>query len=221
MEEMELRELSPEQMTEIYDQYMVIDFPRDELKPLERILYMIRSGLSCAYGIYEGEKLRGYATFIVPDGLRYGLLDYLAVIKEYRGTGVGHVFFDLVGDTLAARYPALRGFFIESEDIAYAADEKERRIREKRISFYEQNECLHTPFGSRLFGVTYSILLYDFRAAADAAASIGDVDGIYRAMFPRHHYEQDVELWEIAKPECIKDPVSAPSDHEFYEGKNT
>lgn len=85
---MELKELSSEQLTEIYDQYMVIDFPQDELKPLERILYMIRTGLSCAYGIYEGEELRGYATFIIPDGLRYGLLDYLAVIREYRGTGV-------------------------------------------------------------------------------------------------------------------------------------
>ena len=85
---MELKELSSEQLTEIYDQYMVIDFPQDELKPLERILYMLRTGLSCAYGIYEGRELRGYATFIVPDGLQYGLLDYLAVIREYRGTGV-------------------------------------------------------------------------------------------------------------------------------------
>ena len=85
---MELKELSSEQLTEIYDQYMVIDFPQDELKPLERILYMLRTGLSCAYGIYKGRELRGYATFIVPDGLQYGLLDYLAVIREYRGTGV-------------------------------------------------------------------------------------------------------------------------------------
>ena len=204
---MELKELSAEHLTEIYDQYMVIDFPQDELKPLERILYMIRTGLSCAYGIYEGEELRGYATFIIPDGLRYGLLDYLAVIREYRGTGVGHVFFDLIGDTLAERYPALRGFFIESEDIAYAADAKERRIREKRISFYEQNGCLHTPLGSRLFGVTYSVLLYDYRGDTDAAASIGDVDGIYRAMFPERHYERDVELWEIAEPERVKESV--------------
>lgn len=53
---MELKELSSEQLTEIYDQYMVIDFPQDELKPLERILYMLRTGLSCAYGIYEDRK---------------------------------------------------------------------------------------------------------------------------------------------------------------------
>ncbi len=203
---MELRELSPEQMTEIYNRYMMTDFPQDELKPLDRILYMIKTGLCCAYGLYDDEKdggeLRGYATFIVPDGLRYGLLDYLAVLKEYRGTGVGHVFFDLVGSTLSVRYPVLEGFFIESEDVAYAADESERRIREKRISFYVQNGCLQTALGSRLFGVTYSILRYDFGGSADAAvptkvmAPIDDLDAVYREMFPKHHYEQNVALWE-------------------------
>jgi hypothetical protein len=55
--------------------------------------------------------------------------------------------------------------------------------------------------------VTYSILLYDFRGVPDAAASIGDVDDIYRAMFPEHHYEQNVDLWEIAEPERIRETV--------------
>lgn len=202
---MEMRELSEEQMTATYQRYMVADFPQDELKPLDRILYMIKTGLCCAYGLYDNEKdggeLRGYATFIVPNGLRYGLLDYLAVLKEYRGTGIGHSFFHLVGATLSARYPALRGFFIESEAVAFAADARERRIREKRISFYVQNKCLMTTLGSRLFGVTYSVLLYDFysgtrnAASTEDMASIDDLDAIYRAMFSEHHYKQDVELW--------------------------
>ena len=55
--------------------------------------------------------------------------------------------------------------------------------------------------------MTYSILLYDFRGVPDAAASIGDVDDIYRAMFPEHHYEQNVDLWEIAEPERVKESV--------------
>ncbi len=55
--------------------------------------------------------------------------------------------------------------------------------------------------------MTYSVLLYDYRGDTDAAASIGDVDGIYRAMFPERHYEQDVELWEIAEPERIRETV--------------
>lgn len=203
---MELRELSEKQMTAVYHRYMVADFPQDELKPLDRILYLMQTGLCCAYGLYDNEndggELRAYATFIVPDGLRYGLLDYLAVLKEYRGTGIGHAFFQLVGDTLSARYPTLRGFFIESEAVACAADAKERQIREKRISFYTKNKCLKTALGSKLFGVTYSILLYDFHSGTEAVesieamASIDDLDAIYRAMFTERHYKQDVDLWE-------------------------
>lgn len=219
---MELRELSAEALTEIYHQYMTADFPEDELKPLERILYTMETGLCCAYGIYEQNELRGYAIFIVPDGQRFGLLDYLAVLKEYRGTGVGHIFFELVGDVLAARYPAMDGFFIESENIEFAADEKERRTREKRISFYRQNDCVMTTLGSRLFGVDYSILVYrishslahgrpaeaeaySYRISEEnmiekspALVDLQDLDHIYRAMFKKHHYENNVVIWDNA-----------------------
>lgn len=193
---MELRQLSAKQLTEIYNRYMTADFPQDELKPLDRILYTMETGLSCAYGIYEQDDLRGYAVLIVPDGLRYGLLDYLAVLKEYRGTGVGHAFFELVGDTLSARYPALGGFLIESENIAFAADDRERQIRKKRISFYQQNHCAMTTLGSRLFGVEYSILVYEFDRKEKAAATLEDLDSIYLAMFQKHHYENKVSLWD-------------------------
>lgn len=193
---MELRELSAEALTEIYNLYMTEDFPQDELKPLERILHTMRIGLTCAYGIYEQGDLRGYAVFIIPASLRYGLLDYLAVLKEYRGTGVGHAFFALIGDVLAARYPAMRGFFVESENIEFAADSSERQIREKRISFYRQNHCAMTTLGSRLFGVDYSILVYDFSGSADAAVTLADLDSIYTAMFKKHHYENEVDVWD-------------------------
>lgn len=195
---MELRELSAETLTEIYHQYMKTDFPASELKPLEHILNAMETGLCCAYGIYEQNRLRGYAILIVPEGRRYGLLDYLAVLKEYRGTGVGHLFLALVGDVLAARYPALEGFFIESENIEFAADEGERKTREKRISFYRQNGCVMTTLGSRLFGVDYSVLVYNFVEKDTVSAGLQDLDSVYRAMFKAHHYENDVALWDNA-----------------------
>lgn len=199
---MELRELTAEGLTEIYYEYMTTDFPADELKPLERILYTMKTGICCAYGIYEQnaaqEELRGYAIFIVPEGRRYGLLDYLAVRREYRGMGVGHGFFERVGDVLAARYPALEGFFIESENIEFAADEGERRTREKRISFYRHNGCVMTTLGARLFGVDYSVLVYEFLKKGAVLAGLQDLDHVYRTMFKAHHYENDVILWDNA-----------------------
>ena len=198
---MNLRELSAEEFKDIYHQYLVLDFPQDEVKPLERILTMMKTGLCCAYGLFDGDLLKGYAVFILPEGLEYGLLDYLAIVKEYRGRGAGHTFFDLIGDTLVRKVPFLKGLFIESENIAFAQNEAERTIREKRISFYRQNHCEPTSLGARLFGVTYSILVYRFgmRTADgqnDRFPTIADLDKIYLAMFKKHHYESRVALWK-------------------------
>lgn len=193
---MELRELSVKELSDIYNRYMTTDFPSDELKPLERIVHTMRTGLCTAYGIFEHGDLRGYAIFIVPEGMRYGLLDYLAVLQDYRGTGVGHEFFGLIGDTLIRKYPQLSGFFIESENIEFAADDADQRTREKRISFYRQNHCTMTSLGSMLFGVTYSILAYSFDDGFESAPRLEDLDAIYIAMFKRHHYENNVRLWQ-------------------------
>ncbi|MDE7322188.1 MAG: hypothetical protein K2N73_05565 [Lachnospiraceae bacterium] len=193
---MRLRELSAGELSDIYNNYMVKDFPADELKPLERILYTMKTGLCSAYGIFEQNDLRGYAVFIVPEGVQYGLLDYLAVMQEYRGTGVGHAFFRLVGETLAVKYPQLLGLFIESEDTAFAADGRERTVREKRISFYRQNGCIVTSLGSRLFGVTYCILAYNFAGSPDRMPTLQELDDIYTAMFKQHHYKNNVRLWQ-------------------------
>lgn len=200
--ELSIEELTEEEFADIYNRFMVEDFPKDELKPLERMIYTMKTGLSCAYGIFEGENLMGYAVFILPEGLQYGLLDYLAVLKEYRGSGIGHQFFNLINDTLVRKSPRLKGFFIESECVAFARNDAEHNIREKRISFYTQNQCKLTNLGSRLFGVTYSILVYHFGKDLAELPGRKDLDNIYQAMFKRHHYENEVELWEL----CAQTP---------------
>ena len=204
---MMLKELNVKEFTDIYNTFMITDFPKDELKPLERMIHTIQTGLSSAYGLYENDDLRAYAVFIVPEGQPYGLLDYLAVVKEYRSTGIGHRFFALIEDTLKENYPLLKGFFIESENIDFAKNEQEREIRRRRIAFYKKNGCKSTRLGSRLFGVTYSILIYDFaqnQQTADTITAFGEtearhkaLDTVYRAMFKKHHYENEVSLWEV------------------------
>lgn len=205
---MYLKELNAKEFTIIYQTYMITDFPADELKPLERMIYTMQTGLSSAFGLYENNELRAYAVFIVPKGEQYGLLDYLAVVKQYRGTGVGHHFFTLIGDALKEKSPWLKGFFIETENIDYAKDETERKIRQRRIAFYENNGCKSTKLGSCLFGVTYSILQYCIHQNAqndpmedneskDNGALYGALDKVYLAMFKKHHYENEVSLWVV------------------------
>lgn len=204
---MYLKELTIQQFTAIYKTHMITDFPQDELKPLDRMIHTMQTGLSSAFGLYENNDLRAYAVFIVPEGQSYGLLDYLAVVKEYRGTGIGHHFFALVEHTLKEKNPSLDGFFIESENIDFAKDEQEREIRRRRIAFYENNGCRGTKLVSCLFGVTYSILIYDFapnEPMADTVAAFDEtavqrkaLDTVYAAMFKKRHYENEVSLWEV------------------------
>ena len=198
---MYLKELDVKEFTTIYQTYMTDDFPPDELKPLERMIYTMETGLSSAFGLYENNDLRAYAVFIVPEGQPYGLLDYLAVVKEYRGTGIGHHFFTLVEDALKTKYPWLEGFFIESENIDFAKDAQERKTRQRRIAFYENNNCRDTKLGSRLFGVTYSILLFSFSPNGnnekETKLLYESLDKVYKAMFKKHHYENEVSLWVV------------------------
>lgn len=198
---MYLKELNVKEFTTIYHAYMTEDFPPDELKPLERMIYTMETGLSSAFGLYEMDELRAYAVFIVPEGQSYGLLDYLAVIKQCRGMGIGHDFFMLIEDALKTKYPWLEGFFIESENIDFAQDEQERETRRRRIAFYENNNCQDTKLGSRLFGVTYSILLYIFAQNANIKKEkeilLEALDKIYIAMFKKHHYQNEVSLWVV------------------------
>jgi hypothetical protein len=198
---MYLKELNVKEFTTIYQTYMTDDFPPDELKPLERMIHTMETGLCCAFGLYENDDLRAYAVFIVPEGQLYGLLDYLAVVKQYRGTGVGHHFFALIEDALKQKYTWLDGFFIESENIDFAGNEQEQIIRRRRIAFYENNNCQITKLGSRLFGVTYSILLYRFASNTtielEKEKLLDALDKVYIAMFKKHHYDNEVSLWVV------------------------
>ena len=56
---MQLNRLSETEISEIYQNHLIFDFPADEVKPLERILQMLHSGIYFAFGLFEGAAVRG------------------------------------------------------------------------------------------------------------------------------------------------------------------
>lgn len=162
---MNLKILNIEEISEIYNTHMVNDFPRAELKPLSHIVNTTEKGLCFSVGMYEniedeGENsLLGYAVFILPDGYKYGLLDYLAITGKNRGKGYGHVFFSMVKEFFSSHFPFIEGIFIECESVESAEDTRVADVRMRRINFYEDCGCVKTRLGSKLFGVEYSILM--------------------------------------------------------------
>lgn len=60
-EKVYMRELTEQEMTEIYQSHLVEDFPAGEVKPLAHMLEGRKKGQYEAYGLFEKDTLKGYA----------------------------------------------------------------------------------------------------------------------------------------------------------------
>ena len=105
--------LNVEQAQSIYRSQMVRDFPESELKPFASVQGMMTRGLYEPLAFYdEAGALMAYAWQAVLPQCRNVLLDYFAVLPQYRGSGVGTA----VLKELAAYYaPRKQSLIIECE----------------------------------------------------------------------------------------------------------
>lgn len=206
---MDCRKLTADEVTRIYRGYMVQDFPTDELKPLSHILRSMEAGFGFSLGVFEGEELAGYAVFILCEETGCALLDYFAILADRRGKGMGHSAFSLFETYFKKQLPEVEGLYIESERISAAENEKQRRIRERRIAFYLSCGCEMTALCSVLFGVEYSVLykplggavkedgaegLEEADAKRERLPSRAALDALYHKMFKPEHYNGAVSL---------------------------
>lgn len=188
-----IKKLDNTEITSIYDTYMKLDFPAEELKPLRHILKSMEDGYGFSLGLYEEERLAGYAVFILCEETKCALLDYFAILKDRRGEGLGHRAFSLFEEYFTRELPEAEGLYIESERVSAAENEEQRLIRERRIAFYESCGCEMTKLRSILFGVDYSVLYLPFTKMG-SGASREALDTLYRKMFKPEHYEHCVSL---------------------------
>lgn len=142
-----------EQIIKIYNKYMVLDFPKDELKPLAHILAMVEDGTCTFYALRRNEEVLSYFSVCVNgQGL---LVDYLAVNEKYRGQGIGAKTIGFLKSVSHNKY-----IIIECEDEEKAEDESDKITRLRRIAFYERAGFKRSGVSSNLFGVDYIILTY-------------------------------------------------------------
>ena len=93
---MELIQLNKDQVSSVYNERMVHDFKKDELKPLKMILKALDDGIYECLGLSDGAGLLGY-TFLVRRGKRY-LVNYLAVYPEESDKGRGATIIKLLSE---------------------------------------------------------------------------------------------------------------------------
>ncbi len=150
----EIRQLTLTDLKQIYQDYMKDDFPLMELRPWFSIGRAWERDEYSAYGYYDGESFLAYAAFYSCREDPYILMDYLAVVPDLRGQGLGSSFLK---DLLPA-ITDVDGIFIEAESADPENNEEDKSVRQKRINFYQANGAVMTGVGCKLFGVDYQIL---------------------------------------------------------------
>ena len=170
------------QIEEIYRQYMRRDFARNELRPLSSLRKSWDAGEYECYGLYDEGELHGYA-FFVKLGYRY-MLDYLAVVKEYRDSGFGSTFL--------RELPDMDCVIVEVEDPEKAKNEDDQLQRERRMQFYLRNGFRETGVKSCVFGVDYAILE---RGSKSNEGQIREFySTIYRKLLPAPFFQLNFKL---------------------------
>jgi len=201
-----IKELSDSELLEMYEKYINEHFPADEVKPVETIERMLAEDFYYGLGLYDASEdfeeemekdwleklpLMGYAFFVKDTKENMLLLDYFAVLEEYRNSGWGSIFLDKMRD-IAEDY---KGILLETEDIDFSKDEEERSLRERRDGFYTRNGVVKTDVKSKLFGVNFAIWFYPVKEELSSSDCKKSLINIYRTIVPEPMYEKYVDIW--------------------------
>lgn len=174
-----------QQIISIYNEYMVLDFPQDELKPLAHILSMVEDGTCTFYALRKDKEVLSYFSLCVNgQGV---LVDYLAVNEKYRGQGIGTKTLEFLKSLALNKY-----IIIECEDEEKAVDEADKKTRLRRVAFYERAAFKKSGVSSNLFGVDYIILTYPTDISKEKVKELYST--VYLRMLGKSMYDKFMKI---------------------------
>ena len=197
---MNLKQLSADELTALYQTELVNAFPPSELKPLKSMLTLMEGGRYEALGMYDEEGLHGYALTWLEPGIPFALLDYFGTLEGQRGNGLGTRMLDL----LAEHYRDYRGIFGEAEG-PFSPDPEEAKLQQRRLDFYARNGFRYGGYHCALFGVHYLTLI---RGDEDVSAEelLDAHQRIYRSGIPAPAYERFIQI-PLREGEAVRIPT--------------
>ncbi|MDD6833790.1 MAG: GNAT family N-acetyltransferase [Solobacterium sp.] len=166
-----IKQLDISLLKDIYFNQMIKDFPEDELKTYDMIEEAIRSDHSIALGYYENDSLKGYATVIYAGNNI--LLDYFAIIKNYRGSGYGTRFL-----------LELKTYFRDYGFLLIESEYNESETAKKRIEFYKHCGCKDSMLRGRLYFVEYAFLYLELSTGYSQEKIKEEIYKIYETVYP-------------------------------------
>lgn len=181
---MELRLMNQEELTALYQNEMVFDFPKSELKPLSGMLRLMDRGCyEPLLAVEEGEPA-GYAMVWPTQDRKGALLEYLGVLRGKRNGGRGSRILAL----LKERYGQLFGE-VEAQD---SGDPAENELRRHRVGFYERNGFRVLDYECALFGVHFNCIYLGPETDDKRVQAMHR--GIYAGYFSPGHMERYIQL---------------------------
>ena len=122
------------------DIYLTYFLPQEN-RPLEKIISMIQKDDN--YHILvalQDETVIGISLLYIFPSLKFGLLDYMAVIREFQGKGIGSKLFNFTFEIFSSRISDGIGLLMEIQK-DNILNIKENGIRKDRIKFYKNLGC--------------------------------------------------------------------------------
>ncbi len=184
------RTLTRNEIADTYNRYMKNDFPKDELKPLARIFYSLDNGQYVCYGIFDEDKLCGYAYFaVLNEDRKYYLLDYFATVDGMRGKGVGSEFLAMLYSQLSDAEMVI----CEAESPDGTAGEK-LELRKRRIDFYLHNRYIATGVNATAFCVDFVLLELDLGKKHSKDEVREYYLKLYRSFLPEKMFKENIKV---------------------------
>lgn len=184
-----IRRMDPAALSAAYQAQIPRHFPASEVRPFDPARQMpggevpmldvqtlLGENRYAAFGAYDGGALAAYA-FLCWDEHGTALLDYLAVMEDYRCHGVGSLMMNyLLSGSTALPWKCL---ILEVDDPDFAGDGAELTIRLRRNAFYHRAGLRESRVRVQLFGARYRIFT-DTHGLSDEALLAR-----VRAMYPQ------------------------------------
>ena len=173
---MKVEKIGLEEMEMLYANHLVHDFPQNELKSFETIKKSFNNHQSECLVLKDNKKIMAYSVFAWKHP-EVKILEYFAVTKENRGTGMGSLMISMLMD-----YLTVNELIIESEDPSISIDEKEKEINQKRLSFYRKNNFKESGLKLKLGDVHFIIFRYHNQLTNDEL--LEEIKAIYHITSP-------------------------------------
>ncbi len=183
-----MKELTYEEITKVYENYMVYDFPKNELKPLSSIERMYQQGRYQGVILEKEDEVIAYGMLLQDSENKAYLLDYFAVLEEFRGEGYGSKALRCLLDFVEKDDLIV----MEAENPKKAENSRAREIQEKRLEFYRKNGVRFTGLTSVVFDAAYVIM---YLSGNDRVLAEEEIRKIYVDFY---------EKWILGREKCEK-----------------